>query len=482
MPLILLLASSALAAQVHWFAPPDPASRDAVQRTLPDALPAEFDTLLPSAAQPPIVARAHDTLAAEYAAARVLVDKFDGELEIMARLSKATSDVRVLRNAADRELLAAALGLQGFAVARYYQDKVATDPGAAPYRRRMGDRQVIAPWADAMVLYGQGDLPPEAVPEANERRAFDETRAYVSAMPRGAIVLGALAEGAEVFVDGVPVESTPGARIGVVPGRHFAAVRVGDAWILAADTVVAPGADLVVDAPYGPREHEALRATIAAGGDLADAPVPAWLSARPAKAAPLYIAVPGRERTRIFALSAAGVSRVPVTPPPAPKRAFSAAISIGGGWGYSNDWFRTHQGPDQAPYELSTFNAGLPVTTLSGRYRSGLFSVSTGLEAAVPIGAWNTWTTGDTEVRPFVFPHLGVGVRYAELTFGPLFPFWMGVGLHGSVPLAGPIEVHAGGVYGIPVSQERADEGPIWTPDPAGYAWLGVGGRVGDHR
>ncbi|MFN7146438.1 MAG: hypothetical protein ACK4YP_21875, partial [Myxococcota bacterium] len=142
MSLILLLASTALADRVLWTAPPDPASAAAVARVLPGATSAPLDTLV-SGRTAALRGDAIDVVRTELAEVRPLAHEFDGELQIMARLAKATGDVPLLRSEEERNLLRRALLFQGFAVHRYFQDKLGTEAAAAPYRTGAGDEDRV---------------------------------------------------------------------------------------------------------------------------------------------------------------------------------------------------------------------------------------------------------------------------------------------------------------------------------------------------
>jgi hypothetical protein len=479
--LILSLCPLAGAVPVYWTSPPDAAALQAVSGAVPDAEARPFDALLPSADAP---YAAIDLLASEYGAVLPLVDVFDGELQIMARLAKATADVRALRSPADRDLLVRALQLNGFAVARTYQDDLATDPAAAPYRRALGATAVPAAWLDAAALATTPAPSAEAVPEPALRLAYDSARASVEAMPRGAIVLGHLATSATVTVDGRKV--TDSGRVSVVPGRHFVTVQVGNTVLATLDPRVEPGMDVRIDIPYGPVEHERLRSAVQSPDASAwNMPEAAYLLSRIGEPR-AYVAVPDGPRTRVYALDGANVARIPLAggraAPATDAEGWHAdvAVAAGGAWAYAPDWYTVHAGSG-APHAVSTVNAGAPLLTAQARARNGLFAATLGVDGAVALGEWHDWPTGDSRTRAFLYPHVGVGLPWLQVTAGPLFPFWFGVGARADVPLTGPLELHVGAVRGLGITAVR-DDGSVWDPYGANLLWAGIGARLGPTR
>ncbi len=478
MLLILALCALAQAAPVYWTSPPDAAALQAVSAAVPDAEARPFDALLPSTDAP---YAAVDLLASEYGAVLPLVDVFDGELQIMARLTKATSDVRALRSPADRDLLVRALQLTGFAVARTYQDDLATDPAAAPYRRSVGASVAPAAWLDAAALAATPAPSAEAVPEPALRLAYDGARASVEAMPRGAIVLGDLASGATVTVDGRAV--TDAGRVSVVPGRHFVSVQVGSKLLATLDPRVEPGTDVRIDVPYGPAEHERLRRAVQSpDAAVWHMPEATHLLSRIGEPR-AYVAVPNGARTQVYALDGTNVTRIPLAGVRAAPAADAAgwhadvALAAGGAWAYAPDWYTVHAGAG-APYAVSTVNAAAPLLSAQARARNGLFAATLGVDGAVTLGEWHDWPTGASRTRTFLYPHLGVGIPWLQVTAGPLFPFWFGVGARADVPLPGPLELHVGAVRGLGITSVR-DDGTVWDPYDAHLLWAGVGARLG---
>jgi hypothetical protein len=486
MSLMLLWSTSALAARVWWAATPDPASTAAVARAVPDATSAPLDHLVTGGKSPPD-ARAVAALREELAAVRPLVDEFDGELQIMARLQKATNDVHRLDTPQDRNLLVEALVLQGYAVHRYFQDKLGTEAAAAPYRVGEGPTAIVAPWLDASAFVG-APAPTEAqLPDAGERLAFDAVRATSRAMPSATFMVGDLAKGAEVRIDGMLVPGGPGSRVQVVPGRHVFDVRVGDTFLLWADARIPAGTDALLTAPFGPAELAELRALVDGGGDGWAVPAAA-LAVAGDEGEAAYVAVPAGEKTTLWRVDGGTATRVKIPAPVVEKSGGGGALSLlagaGGGWISTGD-FLTLNGGDGAPETAATVNAGAVGVHLAGEYGAGAFAAGVGVDVSASLGEWHSLDTGDTSTRFFVYPHAAVGVKWAQATVGPLFPWYLGVGARGRVPVTKGLELFAAGVYGLGLTREREDDpaipgvDPAFEPAPLYQAWGGVEVRFG---
>lgn len=479
MSLTLLWIGSAFAARVYWTSPPDPASLEAVARTVPDAVSAPLAALTTGGTEADDGA-AIQRLREELAETRPLLDAFDGELAIMARLQKAAADVRVLNDTAERDLLAQALVLEGYAVHRYFQDKLGTESAAAAYRVGEGAAARVAPWMDAAALFGAP--PPDArqLPEAEVRLAYDAVQAESRAMPGATVVLGPMAIGAVVRVDGVRIDGAgPGDRVGVVPGRHLVDVRVGDTVLLAVDARLKPGSDARIAAPFGPAELQVLASLVGTRAGGWEVPAAAMTPIQGA-GEPVYAAVPGGEGTALLRLDGGRAQAVRIAPR---RRAegdgggLSVAVGAGAGWLSTGD-FLLLNGADGAPETKATVNAAAPTATVGARWRRGLFSAGAGVDAQLATGHWHSLPSGDSTVRTFVYPHAAVGVPWLELTAGPLFPWYAGLGARARLPLTGPLEIQAAGVYGIGVPLSRGDD-PAYEPLPFFTAWAGAALRFG---
>lgn len=474
MPLILALLSLAYADRIYWSAPPAAPDTEAAQRTLPGAKSVPLDELVVAGSSASSPGPALDTLRRELEAVRPLVQEFDGELQIISRLSKATADVTGLRTAEDTELLWRALCFQGFAVHRYFGERLGTDPAAAPYRVGEGGTAVVAAWLDAAALFGPREPIAEDVPESNQRIAFDAVRAMVQVMPAATLAVGKLAEGATLTLDGRAVDTTAQTRTIMVPGRHFLEVRVGEAVLLRGNATLGGGATMSAEAPFGPKEKEAL-ATLAAGSDGWTVPAAAMTPISGA-GEPVYIGIPKGGKPRLVRVDEGTAKSIALVAEKTARSGFVGHAAIGGGWVSTGDFFLQNLGGD-APREESTVNAATVAVLGDAEWYTGAFAVSAGASVALAAGSYHQLPTGDSVTRTFTYAHVGVGTPWVQATIGPLFPWYLGVGLKGRIVVAGDFEVTANGAYGVPLSIARDGEEPAFEPLPAYMAWGGAGWR-----
>jgi hypothetical protein len=122
-------------------------------------------------------------------------------------------------------------------------------------------------------------------------------------------------------------------------------------------------------------------------------------------------------------------------------------------------------------------NAVAPALAADAQFRTGLFAVSAGLSGQIATGDHHELPTGTDTTRTFLYPHVGVGVPWVQATVGPLFPWYLGVGLKGRVPVTAGLEVVASAVYGVGLTVPRADGEPDFEPLPVISAWGGAGWR-----
>jgi len=471
MLLAALYSTDAMAAKVYWVGEPNDTDRAAVARTVDGATSAPFQDIVP-------LVPAADTMSLlgdEVSACKSLFDVFDGELQVMARLQKATSDVRLLRSDADRLLLHRAWMMQGYAVQRYFQAKVGTEKAAAPYRVGSGDDAMITSWANAAGLY-EGPTPTlQDLPDASARLAFDATQAAVKGRPSGTVVIGALASGSTAFLDGKQVSPAPGTRLLVSAGRHYVHVEVGGRVLWAYADDVAPNATIQVDAPFGPAERDALVSQLASGKD-------GWQVApglvAMAHGEPTYLAIPGDKLPRLVRVDGSAAQDVKIVAEARQGGGPLVRVSAGAGWLSTGDFFLQNIDAD-APYEKSTVNAVAPAAAVGAAWRFGWLEVGAGVDAQLALGEFHSLPTGESATRTFVYPHVAVGIPYAQLTLGPQFPWYVGIGGQATIPLAGPLELYARGVYGVPVSIGRGEGAPAFEPTAAISAWGGVALRFG---
>lgn len=479
MPLILLLTSSAFAARVYWLSPPDDTARAAVARTVPGSTSAPFDSfgsVVPMAAADvgPLT-----TLRQELDACLPLTDVFDGELQIMARLSKATADVTLLPTPQDRELLQDALVFQGYAVHRYFQDRLGTEPVARAYRDVDGPTARPQAWLDAASLLDAPHPKPEMLPDAAEQLAYDEVQAYTRVMPSVSVVVGQLAQGAEAFLDGKKLDGGPQSRVLVVPGRHYVHVRVGDTLIFSEARVYSAGLTVRVEAAYGPLEKEALRVQ-AIAGRAGEPVVTGALAVARAVGEPVYLALPGAKTTRLMRVDTGAVELVPIVKETAAEggeSGFFMRVALGAGWASSGDWYLQHV-EEGAPSQKSTVNTVAPAGSAMVGHRYKMLVLGVGGDAVITPGAWHSLPTGDTNMGLWPSAWAAVGIPWLQATAGFQAPWSVGVGLQAEVPLAGPFGLFGRGVYGAGLTRER-DDGPAFEPLPTYTAWGGISAHFG---
>lgn len=476
MSLSLLLVPGALADLVYWTTPPDPVSVAAVERTLPRARQTALATLVTGGAQQDGSA-AIEALRRELTQVRPLFEVFDGELQIMARLRKASDDVQRLRDDADRALLWEALVVEGAAVHRYFQDKLGVEAAGAPYRQGDGADAKVGAWMDAAALILTPTPDEKLLPEASQRLAYDAVQAASRSMPAARIVVGELAIGATVRVDGHDVQARPNDRIGVVPGRHFLEIRVGDTVLLSVDTRLKPGSNASIAAPFGPAELGVLEALATSPADGWAVPTAALVPVRGA-GEPVFIAVPGGDETRLMRVDQGTAARMRIARKArSSSEGLSAHIEIGGGWVSTGDWLLLN-GADGAPETAATVNAGAPTLGADLAWRRGLFVGGVGVDAAYTVGDWHALPTGDSRTRAILYPHASVGVPWLQVSAGPLLPWHLGLGARAAAPIAGPLELFVSGLWGLGVEQDRGDD-PAFAPHPLYAAWGGARIRLG---
>lgn len=475
---MILFVSAALADRILWTTEPDPVSSAAVARTVPGATSARLDSLVTGGTLT-VKAEGIDVLRRELGSVRPLANEFDGELQIMARLAKATDDVDILRSEEERNLLRRALLFQGFAVHRYFQDKLGAEAAAAPYRTGEGAGAWVTSWLDACSLLGVSNaIAEDDIPEKSERLAYDKTQAECQSMPSATFVIGQLAAGAEVRIDGVKIEGGAGVRVRATPGRHLFHVSVGDTLLLAGDARIKAGSDAVITAPFGPTELAQLEGMVQTRKGGWVIPAPARLPIQ-GLGEPAYIAVPGGEKTLLLRVDGDVATEMRLAAPPEALAVnVRTRITLGGGWVSSGD-FLLQNLDDGAVADKYTVNAGTPAASVSVAAEGRFWSAGVGLDGQLTVGDHHSLPTGETDTSVFLYPHLAAGLPWVQATVGPLFPWYLGIGGRARIPIVKPVELFASGVYGLPLERPRAEGEPSFTPLPMYSAWGGVTVRIG---
>ena len=463
MPLILMLALSPAFAQ-------EPAAPTAEERAMRggvlflgmEADPALYPTLkrvdaaeiLPSAGLNDVDLEALSRLAAELEAVRPLAEEFDGELAIMSRLKAATDGVTALRDEDDRDLLYRALVFQGYAVARYFQDGLATDPAAQGYRGELNGSVVPQAWIDAAALDPARTVGEELISEEAERLAFDEVRAQIQLAPKATVRIFGAPPGTMVVVDGGAPQS---AALGVplAPGRHWVQVQVDGENVARASARVERGQDWMVEVPAMSSDLDLLGAALAEGPDALALQDRVVRTLSFSSHQPMHLVVPGKKGPLIYEVQGSSAIRVDKGQGTEDTPFFSVRAALGVGWMYDGDWFLSK--PDRTPYTKGAVNAVMPVGSLSAQFRPGPLALSVGVDVGVPTGSDNTLASGGSDLRVRAHPYIGVGVPVAQLTVGYLFPWHLGLGARAQIPIGDAFHLGAATVYGYGLEQTQPD-------------------------
>jgi len=434
-------------------------------------------------------ATAIETLAAELEAVRPLVQQFDGELEIMARLRQALAEVHVIRGNEDRALVFDALVFQGFAVKRYFQDALATDLAAEAYWVRLGETVVVAPWVDAVALDPEREVTAEDIAEEPERRAFADTRAHLLVTPRATVSFGTLPGGVLASVDGrlVTWDRDGSVRSRVLPGRHRIALWQGEEIIARDDLWLAPGATHTFHRHPTRGEVEGLAWQLTTNADsihLDPVLVESLVPLEP----PVFLAVAGETDTWMyrvegaFAVNAAEPEPIVAEPVPAPEPPdgpLALHALAGVAWMFDGNFYRSNE-DEGAPHAFTTSHAAPPVVGLAMTAELAPVQLGAGLDAAVPPGRWQTLDTNRGEVRLRLHPYLSIGPAQLPLRFtvGALLPWHVAVGIRGGLALSGGVSLTAAWIQGIGVARPTS-QGP---PVPAHLAVIGLTSSLGIRR
>ena len=440
---------------------------------LPQATTVSLDELSPDQAVSDEDRAAVALLRQELEDVGPLVDEFDGELAIMSRLDAAVRDVHVLESDGDRELLYDALVFQGFAVHRYFQDQLATDPAAEPYRIDVNGTVTVKAWVDAVALDPDADPSPGMLPDEAQAVAFDEARAQIRLAPRASIY-GEMPDGAALAVDGWPAE--PGVRAKVAPGYHRVTVVYDGKVVARTEGRVMSGEDLDVVVGAMAEDVAALGAPLSEGPEAYAVP-PAVGALLGGLDGPVHLVVPGdRKGPYVYVIEGQAATRY-VQEAAAPEEDLVLRVGVGGGWMYDGGWYVDNYF-EGAPSEKSTVNAATPMLTAGFELRPHrLVSVGAGADLAIPTGPYSTLPSGDQTLRARAHPHVAVGLPWVQATAGYLFPWHMALGARAHLPLGERLELTAAGTYGLGLSFDQDGNPEGFEAQDAVQAWIGFGGR-----
>jgi hypothetical protein len=479
----LVLGRPALAAEVVWLEPPsaqDAARVGARAGALRGPLtPAAFRAGLSDVT--PADAVAIDAVAAALEQVRVFEAELDGELKILAGLDAPLAQVRLVRDAADREVLVRALLYQGFAVDRFWGDTLGSDDAAAPYRVRIEDRHVERPWLDAFALDPLRAVADADIGEQPQREAYDRLRETLAEALHATVVAPDLPPGASLVVDGrtVLLDDTP--LVQLVPGRHWLHVEVGGHVLARVAQRLRPGQRLEVVLPVPESEWRDLRRLLLRGEGVVPDGVrdvveawggEVWFADGTGPSLRVWSVTPTQARP-------APLAERPAAPPPAvgsPLADVSVAGWIGLGWMHSAD-FR-NQDPDAVPAGAGVVNAVAPVLGAELAWDRDWLRYGVGVDVSVPLGADHVALSGAGRYRLRAFPHVLVGHPLVQGQLGWVAPYHVAGGLQGCVPVVDDrVEIRARLLVGVPPALVRPD-GTSWQGSPLLTASLGVGGRL----
>jgi hypothetical protein len=442
--------------------------------------------IAPDARWTPLDEHAIRTLGEELISVRPLMHKFDGELEIMSRLETATSTVQIIRDADERHLLYVALAFEGFAVQRYFQAELGTDPAAEPYRVVVGDRVEVKAWVDAIALDPFHDPVRQDISEEPELAAFKETRDRLLYASRSRLIVDDVPPGATVVLDGDLTHGVDwAAGTPVPPGRHMLAVMT-DGRIVAREVLrVGSGDTWRTHVPPPPAALDELHARLLAAGEHAEIPEAMAIALRRLPP-PVTLAIQrddGPVMYRVDGSSARRVDAVPTDADDARRVKLHADLRtwIGAAWVHDDDYYLLNQA-DGAPSTFPTSNGAAPILGASMMWPTPVdgLQAGAGCDVVVPTGRWQYLPVGDRQsmVRLRAHPYAALGTSWAQGTVGIFTPWHIAVGGRLTLPLLGNTDVVAGGAAGVGRLQAKGG-GTSEDPGTPYTLFVGIATRFG---
>lgn len=481
MQLILLALLSADAGEILWFgdAPDDAATEQIAATTGTTAQPMPLMAFRGASTRVTEAdAEAWRTLATTLRDVRACETKLDGELIIMRDLQRATDRIGIVRDDADREALFAAYAYQGFAMERFFAGDT-TDERAAPYYTELLERTWVRPWVDAVALAPEREVTAYDIAEAPQRIAFADTRTALTdtALPASLVFPAAIPDGAELVVGGRAQRVKGGDAVSVLPGRHRLHLRVGDSVLARWDLDLAPADERELSLPLDEDTWQAWVDSLdtAAPGalpdglldDLASLDDEVWLARyRSGKLDIFRVGVDGTLTETRAARSRRGAGK-------SDKVGWTVGLGLDGSWVYSGDFYT--QDPT-APRTRGTVNAGALGLDMQATVDVGLFRVGAGVDTTVPFGANHNALTGDGGMRLRPYLYGTVGIRWAQVHAGFLFPYHPAMGATLTIPVYEGLEVRAGATFGFRTELTR-DDGTAYRTQRFSKVGAGIGWR-----
>lgn len=468
MSLSLLIVSSGLAATAVWL----DGTPDAARTPGYTAISAE--AAVPEAAWSAEDERAIAYLREELAAVRPLADVFDGELQIMRRLQSALDAVEIIRPE-DRDLVWEALIFQGFAVDRYFQDKLESDPAAAPWRVREGGQVEVGPWLDAVALNPERRPTLAELPGEAEISKWQELRARHLLIEPASVIAAELPASGRLVVDGREMATD---RAQVSAGYHRIALSVDGMIRRRVAQRLEPDGRLLLVLPPTAAELRALAAPLSKAPPqlrlsgsvqmaLSELPQPVQLVVEDRKELLVYD-VQGELAVRDVAEAETGAST---------EGRLVLRAGLGGGWINDGEFFLSNLA-DEPAHDRATVNAGGLALGLGVELRPlSLLSVGLGLDLLEPLGEHHDLPVGDGLIRLRPYPHLAVGLPWVQIGVGAQIPWRLGVGPRLHLPMGERLELTGAYVYGLGLVRERGAGLPDFEPVDTHAAWMGLSYR-----
>ncbi len=481
--ILALLGVNALAADVIWLEPGSPDDRALVATEAgPGAGTLKLTDLRAGATR--VTEQddeAYARLDAALAEVRQYETKLDGELVIMQDLADPIANIGIVRNKADRDKLFKALAYQGFAVNRFFEADLASDDRGAPYRFAFEGVTVEGPWMDAIAMDPERDITPYDIAEAPQRVAYGKTQEKLSDLLPGLIAPGELPDGAVLVVDGRPTELPATGTLKVRPGRHLVHVELDGQVIARHDVVAAATKRIDLPATLSDEAWTAFVNSLVADG--APTLPPELVPSIEALGGEVWAARPAdKGRVTLFILNADAISIEELVPAKGSsggggedgEGGLSLSAGAGAGWFMSDDFYQ--QDPNNVSRLGTSVNVAAASFSLGADYDVSLLRVGAGVDFTVPTEAQGVAFTGDGKVRLRAHPHIAVGVPWAQVSAGYMFPYHPALGGRLSIPV-GPVEILARTQIGI-AGEATRDNDTTYEYGRLYSAWLGVGYRL----
>lgn len=201
-------------------------------------------------------ARAWEALRATMANSKDRWNEFDVEQTLAVQLEVALSQITMVRDAGEREQLAAARLLQGSAVANAFSPKGFTEAlEADPFRQDLSGFLVNKPWWYARSLEPLRRYDASAVMGGALYERLGSALQKIDALPVGTIDLSKVPGGTIVYIDGAPIAGALGLHE-VSAGRHYVHGVRGDHTVGRAVVEIDPGQTVPMPLAVSPEARE----------------------------------------------------------------------------------------------------------------------------------------------------------------------------------------------------------------------------------